>query len=70
MEEVKSSVYLAKKKKNPWNSSCPFLKYNKEAELLTEGRAAPTRFQHSAQGGEEAAGSSAGPHVQHTHWRC
>lgn len=38
MEEVKSSVYLAKK--NPWNSSWPFLKYNKEAGLLTMGRAA------------------------------
>lgn len=38
MEEVKSSVYLAKK--NPWNSSWPFLKYNKEAGLLATGRAA------------------------------
>lgn len=59
MEEVKSSVYLAKK--NPWNSSWPFLKYNKEAELLTTGRAALTCRQSSstsAWGGEEAPEST------------
>lgn len=59
MEEVKSSVYLAKK--NPWNSSWPFLKYNKEAGLLTTGRAALTCRQSSstsAWGGEEAPEST------------
>jgi len=59
MEEVKSSVYLAKK--NPWNSSWPFLKYNKGAGLLTMGRAALACWRSSstsAWGGEDAPEST------------
>lgn len=55
MEEVKSSVYLAKK--NPWNSSWPFLKYNKEAGLLTMGRAALECWDLSWEGEEAPQGT-------------
>lgn len=55
MEEVKSSVYLAKK--NPWNSSWPFLKYNKEAGLLTMGRAALECSELSWEGEEALEGT-------------
>lgn len=55
MEEVKSSVYLAKK--NPWNSSWPFLKYNKEAGLLTMGRTALECSELSWEGEEAPDGA-------------
>lgn len=64
----RSRVLFILLKKNPWNSSWPFLKYNKEAGLLTTGRAALTYWRSgstSAWGGEEAAESTRAGSTEH-----